>query len=795
MTTGPEHLAAEHKQLVKFLDLYPSISIVGINGEPPDEYEIAYNLRGYTSTEKGIEVTRNHRIQITLPFGYPHAAPVVKALTPLFHPAINQNDISVEAQWGRKPSLSELILYIAEIITAHIYDVENSVNEEASRWYEAHKKDLPLDTASIVNMEEDGLIGLLEGEFDPALNLREELSSDLDQYNDAEIDEIRDLLARNQLYTAAKRLADLPPDLWFPERGEAEHRLETARQEAAQLFTQAQELEDQSRYGKALECAHAILAIIPDEPAAKALVQRLQQSSFITDSLSDALNEQEDVALDLQPDDQQTPGPATDEKPRKGPRKALLPEGFPLRRVAMVILGIVLLLWGGIQAMNEWSIMSRIQKGIREGRNQLQAKQYADAKDTLERTRRGVGNLALLWFRESALQNEIDNLLNTPELKEGAQGRVLYQGTYVDEAAVRSMEELAQLKQQAQKLAENKQYDEALLLYNKALQRTTVQNLTQDKEHLGTIILSLKAEKLLDQATLAEQQHKWDEAMDLYQQVQMLLLDPDAPGGQLGSKVAERLVGAQLRQKIISVHTALEADQLEAACSHVQEAEQLLAANPASVSAQDAQQLDSARVQLEMYAILPAAKRAFEERQWQRAALLYAQAIALVDNSSPDVQSALREVRAKIARTLDLTHVNQSLDELRVIEAKKDWPTVVRLKSALITRINQSAHAGDPELAAIRQRLVQQLAGHRQELDMHEKRQWLESRALDFFRSSYPTIQETAFSNPKATFLRREGTKQIFELSSLDSSGGRPSKLVLLYAFDEKNGQWAPFRE
>ena len=38
MANGPDHLVAEYGQLVEFLELYPNISIVRTEGEPPDEY-------------------------------------------------------------------------------------------------------------------------------------------------------------------------------------------------------------------------------------------------------------------------------------------------------------------------------------------------------------------------------------------------------------------------------------------------------------------------------------------------------------------------------------------------------------------------------------------------------------------------------------------------------------------------------------------------------------------------------------------------------------------------------------
>lgn len=800
MAKGPAHLVAEYEQLVEFLELYPNISIVRTEGEPPDEYEIAYALRAYTVENGNIQVERQHRILITLPFGYPHFAPEVKALTPLFHPAIDQNRIAIDDQWRKTPSLPELVLYIAEMISGHIHTLDAPVNPEAVKWYEEHKKELPLDTPTIANMEEESLIGILEDEFDPALNLDEDIHEldDFDRY-EAEIQEIRDLLAVNHLHTLGKRLLDLPADLWFPEREDAEQRVETAQRQTAELFLQSQQFEDEGRYGKALECAQAVLALIPDEPAAKAMAQRLQQSSFITDSLTDALNDQEDLGIDLesaatQPAPAATPAP--EEKTKKSPRKPLLPGDFPVKRVLLVIFSVSALLWLGMQGMNDWIVLDRIQKGIREGQAQLQAKDYFVAKDTLERTRQGISGLSLLWFRESALQKEVDALLNSPELKEGAQGRVLYQGKYMDEAAVQALEDLARLEKNAQEFAGKKDYEAALLSYNKALQRIEALPLLQEKERLSGEIRTLEVERVLALASRAEEEHKWDEAMTFYRQAESFLQTTPALTQQFGAELKHRLGGLGLRQTVAKALVAMENDQLEAARTHVRAAEQKLAANPQGASAQDMLQLDSARVQLQMYAILPEAKKAFEKQQWQQAAAQYQEAIDLLAKSRPEVQRSLQAVRNKLQGAFELSRLNQTLDEALAAERKKDWATVVRLENAALARLARGGGmADDPELAGLKRRLEDQLAQHKQELDLLEKGKWLETRGLDYFRTNYSTFKESSLSAPKAVFLRREGSRQIFELSSMDSSGGRPSKLVLLYAFDERTGQWAIFRE
>lgn len=808
MAKGSDHLSAAHDQLVEFLQRYPSISIGKSSGTPPDEYEILYNLRAYTLGPSGIRIERRHRVAIKLPLGFPHFAPEVRALTPLFHPAITEDHIAVEAQWNKKPSLPDLVLHVAEMITGHVYSLDNPANPKAAHWYKTHRKELPLDTPIVATAAEENPVLLLEEEFDPALNLDEEIrgadaadTTDAldDAASEAAIEEVRDLLARNQFYTLHKCLADLPPGLWFPERDEAEFRVQEAREKVAPLFAQAQQLEEEGRYGKAMECTHAILALMPDEPAALALAQRLQQSSFITDSLTDTLNEQEASTPDqtgLSQGKAAAAGPETPEPPPpKEPKRPLLPEDFPLRRILLAVLGVLFLLWGGMYAMYDWSTLGRIQKDIRAGQEQLAARRYVEAKNSLDRARQATGELTLFFFREGSLKRKIDALLNSPELAEGIRGRVLYQGKYVDEAVAKALQELAPMEQQAQALAEKKRYDAALELYNKALRRIGAQPLPEEKERLGNRIRTLEVDRLLARAAEAEQQQHWNTATDLYRQADTKAQQaPAALAQQLSRKVARQQTAAQLRQTLAQALDAMDSNRLNTARAQLQEAERLLAADPQAISAQDAAQLEAVRVQLQLHAILPAAKRAFETRKWEEAVTLYQQAADVLHSGGPEVQAALQEARDRVERTLELSRINQILAEVATAEGQKDWPTVVRREHAVIERIAAGRFAEDPEMAALRQGLTERLGKHRLELDHYEKGRWLEKRALDFFRASYPNFQESTATEPKARFIRREGGKQIFELSCLDSSGGRASKLVLLYAFDERTGQWAPVR-
>jgi len=147
MSTTDRKLIADHKEVVETIRLYDSIKLINTAGEPVDEYDIEYRLKGYTITPDGrIMVNKNHRIKIKLPFGYPHFHPTVKPLSPIFHPDIDAHAIRIAHCWEKNKSLPDLILHIGNMICGQEYSLDNPFNVEAANYFEKHQRSLPLDS-------------------------------------------------------------------------------------------------------------------------------------------------------------------------------------------------------------------------------------------------------------------------------------------------------------------------------------------------------------------------------------------------------------------------------------------------------------------------------------------------------------------------------------------------------------------------------------------------------------------------------------------------------------------------
>jgi len=146
MSTNDQKLITDHQKVVETIRNYDKINLINTSGEPVDEYDIEYKIKGYTNSSDGrVKISNSHRIKIQLPFGYPHFHPTVKPLSPIFHPDIDDFAIRIAHHWEKNKSLPDLIIHIGNMICAKEFSTENPFNKTAGEYYEKHKLRLPLD--------------------------------------------------------------------------------------------------------------------------------------------------------------------------------------------------------------------------------------------------------------------------------------------------------------------------------------------------------------------------------------------------------------------------------------------------------------------------------------------------------------------------------------------------------------------------------------------------------------------------------------------------------------------------
>ncbi|MDH3347955.1 MAG: ubiquitin-conjugating enzyme E2 [Desulfobulbaceae bacterium] len=121
------------------------VSVDKDESNPPDYYELSFRVPGYAPGPDGQPiVSKSHRISINIPLGYPVTCPLVKPLTPLFHPNVNGDSYGVVTSWTKIGSLSELVVFIGKMICGEVYNDELSINQEAADWYKDNPQKIKL---------------------------------------------------------------------------------------------------------------------------------------------------------------------------------------------------------------------------------------------------------------------------------------------------------------------------------------------------------------------------------------------------------------------------------------------------------------------------------------------------------------------------------------------------------------------------------------------------------------------------------------------------------------------------
>jgi len=110
-----ERLKNEYEDIMKLSQYSPLISIEPVKGNPPIEYLIVYNCKGYTDSSKK-KIAECHKVRLNIPEGYPAKEPVFTALTPISHPHIFNRYICVGHWSGPKLTLRQYIIGVGEMI-------------------------------------------------------------------------------------------------------------------------------------------------------------------------------------------------------------------------------------------------------------------------------------------------------------------------------------------------------------------------------------------------------------------------------------------------------------------------------------------------------------------------------------------------------------------------------------------------------------------------------------------------------------------------------------------------------
>lgn len=795
MTTGSQQLADDYGQLKELLELYPHITILRVEGDPPDHYELAYHLRGYVTAEDGeVGIGTDHQVRISLPFGYPHFAPIAKPLTPIFHPDVDPAAFRIADHWQQNPSLADLVLRIGEMICGSVYQLDEPFNREAADWYAAHQGQLPLDTLSLADIEQsqDRPASLAEDTF-ASLGLESDDFLDPEkEVAEEEVQQIRDLIDDRKVFTANRLLGEIPATAAIPDREEMQQQIGKVLRKTDQFFKLAEQLEGLGKYREAIEVVDDLLAVAVDAPGAEALRARIQQSQLTAGAADDdEFSEEEGLLPGRRP-----PGRPPAQPPAPPPGKWRLrlervPK--PSRAVILAVLAAAACAGAGLLAFRDHGALQLSQDNIRKARQLLATRQFDRAQATLEAARTGLQPLAILRFRKAGLDREIAALLDSPELKEGLQGKVLYGSEYIPVDTATALQEVQALTDRARALAAENKAGEALALYQQALQLAGDHKLEQRRAAIEEDVRTLELRRTLSAAEQAEQGKNWVGAAESYRKA--LRLSGELTDRSTASDITHRLTAAVFRQELDRSKKTFDQAQWQDTIASLERARELITANPAVVSASEREEVRQLLVNARLYRMLAAARAAYLQRDWELAIREYQQALALLAEEAASGGESLAESVTKVEKTLLLVRLARVQEQVERAENRGDLNGAVSRRREILTMIRRSGYAQDKAVKAVADKVNAQIGVDLAQQEVNRQIAWLEKNFEALFRTNYPTFAGSELVQPRAVLLKKIGRDRVYTLSCVERSQGSSAKLELLYRFNAETNQWSVYKE
>jgi ubiquitin-protein ligase len=794
MASGTEQLTADFKKVTTTLELYPSINIILVEGQPPDKYEIEYLLKGYVrDADAGIRQDSRHRIRISLPFGYPHFPPTVKPLSPIFHPDIDPDAVRITTYWQKDPSLSDLILYIGEMICGNVYNLEDPFNQEAADWYAEHIDELPLDSLQIADIEsaDDHLDTLNDDTFD-LLGLEDEESAEETDGTDQQLDLIRLRIEQKEMVAAGQLLAEIPDSTPLPDRDEIAHIISSALRESDKLLKQAERHENKGEIDKALALVEQVAQIAADSPELEDIRLRLQQAQVMADSFSES---------PAMPPDLSGPSSLPESSPETGSRKksrqadirigisSIKIAGLPLKSILIAAPVLIVLAGGGFAYFQDSNSFNQASSSFQQAQNQVQKKQFKEAKKSTDSALVSLKKVRILRSKKKKLESEIAALTSSTDFVKGLQGQFKYNDQYLPARVIRKLRELEELTDKANTLIKEGKIRKAIAAYVTALKFARQNELQAQAQSISRTINNLRFEDTLASARKAESAKEWGNAAETYKralEIAKTLSDTEGMGD-----LSKKLATATLRHELDQSKETFTDAQWQQTIQMLEDAKKLLDANPDTISIEERRELDRLLADSRLFQTLSLARQAYEKQEWDRAVREYQRSLDMISAEKDIFAGAHDDAVPKIEKTMLMIEISREQLTATAAEQKNDLKTAITHYKAIEKLIKQFNGSKDAALIEIEKKIRSQIKAKTNQLAMENKINWLKDNFEKIFTKAYPSSRSSKLSHPRVTFIREKKGKQLFKMSCVERNQGRSFRLEVKYQYNLANGKWS----
>lgn len=820
MSGSSDQLAEVFKQVENYFQGHPVISIKPTKGDPPDQYTITYTMSGLQQDSDGeiVESTK-HIVELSIPFGFPHFPPSCKPKSEIFHPDFDPAAICLGDVWEQDASLANIILYIGKMINGESFSSKNAFNDEAATWYQENSNRFPLTP-----IVWGGEIGSRPTSGDHRIDILDEddLSSDFDYLNLEEESGVEETQSFPEMATEEMEDVGLLEQLKFQKRFyELSRKLrvsatlsdrvqdfkELADQEVKKcksLYREAKNLENLGSAAKALKRFEVVRDTVSDYPSIESDIKRVRQTI--------------DLLSDLDPDQFEGPVPSMEAdaqkkepKPEKNgdtdsikpaPRRSQKDSFFEddskkrrIRNIALAALGVLVIGSVGLFYTRAGSLLTESQKKYQQCSSSLTAGQFTQAKSLCEDGLALLDQISIFHKGDAGrVRSELDAILLSEELRNGIEGRILFEGMYLTKRQVSEFKEIKDLINQADTYLKNRQWEKASAQYTVLLDKTEVvkefvpQQLQefQEKKYLCQFHIAIEsAEKFTNEK-------QWHLAIGSLTHTQTLLAGlPDDERELYGERLKSLLSQCRFEIALKSAESAFNRGDWQDAiigyesCLHI-------AHSYTAVTPKQKNEILNIIDRSKLYLTIEKGNRAFSRGNWNEAINAYGAAqTALASNQTLLDEAKLDINRQKLGKIILQASIIRDKQTVKSQIENKKLHEAGKLYNQILASIEGSSYSSDKDFLKAKEEINSTLADLNQQIYVSDKEAYLRSNFQSLFISNYPAAIRENLSQPVINFIKEENGKLLFRMQCTEKRrGSRPLTLVMFYAFDKRSGQW-----
>ncbi len=834
MSVSQEQLGEIHRQLREVFLSHPAISIKPAKGDPPEQYEITYNIAGFSKPGRGeATLSTGHKVELTIPFGFPHFPPSCKPKSDIYHPDFDPAAICLGDFWQQHSQIPDLIIFIGKLINGESYSTTNAFNEEAAIWYQSHKDVFPIteiqwqdsqENESITSKDATTQIDTIDdADLSPDFNLlslddslpEEDLALNtsfpvIETPSGADIGLLQLLENQKKFFKLRQTLGK---SATFSDQMEKiSNHTEEEIKKSEEVFRDAKKAENLGNLKKAARLYEQVGAIATDFPNLEADQKRVIQSLKLLDKVNQAPTA-DPANFDFS-DQLEDILPVPDLSAKViGKRKRLTvsnkqrdsfvgKKALGSKLLFSLAAGIlcILLSTGGLYYFIAVQHLDAAQVALNQCTAGIDNAQFDGAKRSCDDALEKLSSVKfILQYRVKKLQNDITEILGSEKLSQGLAGKTFVDGKYLTKKDAATVFTYKQLLKEGEDFFDQEDWTQAEDRYVKITTITDKSTLFSEaavdeiKSKLNFIRFSL----VFSSANTLLSKQKWQEAAAEIKKAETLLgALPEKDKHRYALELSSALVKCNFEEfRKQGDDFFSKADWLNAISSYKSV---LPTEEDAKVAPQDT--LATLRENIsraELYATIDMGNKAFISGAWDEAIQEYNKAGSILTANQGSMNLADTQLtRKKIDRIILQTTIIRDRQAAKTLQDdKKDLPAARNTYRRMVANITNSSFAAEPEFLETRKTSIATIQELDEKIYKAEKEQYLKESFRTLFVANYPTAIPENLNNPIITYIKEADGKMIFKMQCTETGQGRPLALVMFYAYDKGSNRWDFFSE